>query len=255
MRTRGYLAGESTVDAARLHRGLACSRIPSGRSLRRSAFWTPFHVQSQPDPSLPVLIGAIVRLKPGASWQALRADLFRTAKEANQVLPRPPETWWAPLPSSQLPGYLLGIAFAIAVGAFLVARQQTVGLHHSWRYWRFLAIQDPAAGTDTVAALDRERKVRSDSRAAGSDASVSCRMCLRAVVELCRSRRRCPVCFERLALPITLGSWSSVLEPATTEFLCEFGHGSLCVPETEQGERDRWTTLDASWRDFFDKVT
>jgi hypothetical protein len=68
-------------------------------------------------------------------------------------------------------------------------------------------------------------------------------------------RQRCPECLERLALPVTIGSWSSVLEPVTTEFLCESGHGSLCVPETEQSERGRWTALDASWRELFDKVT
>jgi hypothetical protein len=207
------------------------------------------------DPGLPILIGAIVRLKPGASWQALRTDLFLTAKRANKALPRPPETWWAPLPSSQLPGYLLGIAFAVAVGAFLVARQQAVGLNHSWRYWRFLAFKTLLLVLiPSLLWIESGRFVPIPARAVVTLLFLAA--CSFALWwSFADQRSRCPVCFERLALPVTLGSWSSVLEPATTEFLCEFGHGSLCVPETEQGERDRWRTLDPSWRDFFDKVT
>jgi len=217
--------------------------------------WTPFQLEPQPDPGLPFLIGAIVRLKPGASWQALRSDLFRTAKDGHMPLPRPPETWWAPLPSSQLPGYLLGIAFAVAVGAFLVARQQAIGLHHNWRYWRFLASKTfLLVLIPSLFWIESGRFTPIPARPAVMLlflAACSCALWW----SFADQRQRCPVCFERLALPVTLGSWSSVLEPATTEFLCESGHGSLCVPETEQGERDRWTTLDASWRDFFDKVT
>jgi hypothetical protein len=216
--------------------------------------WTPFSVEPQPGPDVPRLIGALVRLKPGATWQGLRSDLFRTAKNANQVLPRPPETWWAPLPSAQWPSYLLGIAFAIAVGAFLVARQQTVGLHHSWRYWRFLASKTLLLVLlPTLLWIESGRFMPMAARPAAMLLFLAA--CSFAFWwSFADQRQRCPVCFERLALPVTLGSWSSVLEPVTTEFLCEFGHGSLCVPETEQGERDRWTTLDASWRGFFDKV-
>jgi hypothetical protein len=217
--------------------------------------WTPFHLEPQPDPGLPYLIGVIVRLKPGRSWQDLRTDLFNTASKAHQPLPRPPETWWAPLPSSQLPGYLLGIAFAIAVGAFLVARQQAIGLHHNWRYWRFLASKTLLLVLiPSLSWIESGRFVPIPARPAVTLLFLAA--CSFAFWwSFADQRRRCPVCFEWLALPVTLGSWSSVLEPATTEFLCESGHGTLCVPETEQGERDHWRTLDPSWRDFFDKVT
>jgi hypothetical protein len=217
--------------------------------------WTPFAIEPLPNPGLPNLIGAIVRLKSGATWPALRTDLLRVARDANQVLPRAPEVWWPPLANSQWPGYLLGIAFAIAVGAFLVARQQTVGLRHSWRYWRFLASKTLLLVLiPSLLWIESGRFVPIPARPAVMLLFLAA--CSFAFWwSFADQRSRCPVCFERLALPVTLGSWSSVLEPATTEFLCEFGHGSLCVPETEQGERDRWTTLDASWRDFFDKVT
>ena len=61
-------------------------------------------------------------------------------------------------------------------------------------------------------------------------------------------RRRCPVCLGRLAMPVTLGSWASVFEPVTTEMLCDEGHGSLSVDESEIGAGDRWIALDSSWR-------
>ena len=217
--------------------------------------WTPFHLEPKPDPDLPVLIGAIVRLKPGVTSQALRSDLFRTARNANRLLPRAPEIWWAPLPSSQLLGYLVGIAFAMAVGAFLVARQLSVGLHHSWRYWRFLIAKTILLMLiPSLLWVECTRFVPIPARPLITLLFLGA--CGFAFWwSFADQHRRCPVCLSWLALPITLGSWSSVLDPVTTEFLCESGHGSLCVPETEQSERERWTNLDASWRDFFDKVT
>lgn len=64
-------------------------------------------------------------------------------------------------------------------------------------------------------------------------------------------RRRCPNCLKRLAMPVTIGTWGSQLEPAITELLCDEGHGSLYLPETQSGERDRWASLDPSWQELF----
>jgi hypothetical protein len=67
-------------------------------------------------------------------------------------------------------------------------------------------------------------------------------------------RRRCPTCLKRMAMPVTIGTWSSQLEPVSTELLCDQGHGSLCLPETETGQRDRWTSHDPSWQELFETV-
>ncbi|MDX2152526.1 MAG: ABC transporter permease [Bryobacteraceae bacterium] len=66
-------------------------------------------------------------------------------------------------------------------------------------------------------------------------------------------RRRCPVCLHRLALPISIGTWANTFEPAKTELLCEQGHGTLLLPETEisAAPKERWTALDDSWRELF----
>jgi hypothetical protein len=63
-------------------------------------------------------------------------------------------------------------------------------------------------------------------------------------------RRRCPECLRRLARPVTMGSWGSMFEPVTTEFVCDEGHGALSLAESEIGEGDRWVSLDASWREL-----
>ncbi|MBS1828851.1 MAG: hypothetical protein JST93_26345 [Acidobacteria bacterium] len=60
-------------------------------------------------------------------------------------------------------------------------------------------------------------------------------------------RRRCPACLRRLASPVSLGSWGSVLDPAATIFVCPKGHGSLTAPEMELNPEDQWTRMDASW--------
>ena len=63
-------------------------------------------------------------------------------------------------------------------------------------------------------------------------------------------RRRCPECLRRLLRPVTMGSWGSMFDPVTTEFLCDEGHGALSLAESEIGEGDRWVSLDSSWRGF-----
>ncbi len=64
---------------------------------------------------------------------------------------------------------------------------------------------------------------------------------------------RCPVCLERLSMPASLGSWSSVVvDPPAIEYVCPKGHGLLLEEET--GEmHSHWTTLDSSWKDLFVK--
>jgi len=55
---------------------------------------------------------------------------------------------------------------------------------------------------------------------------------------------RCSVCLRRLVAPVRMGSWASVFEPATIEWLCEDGHGALCEPGTETGPQLHWIDLD-----------
>jgi hypothetical protein len=60
--------------------------------------------------------------------------------------------------------------------------------------------------------------------------------------------QRCPVCLRRLVSPVSIGAWSSVFEPATTERVCADGHGLLCSHDQEGDGETHWTALDASWK-------
>ncbi|MGO9255705.1 MAG: hypothetical protein ACLQU1_05315 [Bryobacteraceae bacterium] len=56
-------------------------------------------------------------------------------------------------------------------------------------------------------------------------------------------RQRCPVCLDRLALPVRIGVGPrSPFEPAGTEFLCPHGHGALFTTQEAEPE-SRWTPL------------
>jgi hypothetical protein len=66
-------------------------------------------------------------------------------------------------------------------------------------------------------------------------------------------RRRCPVCLQLMSMPVSMGSWSSVLDPASTELLCRNGHGTLSISETAMSQPDRWIELDPSWRSLFEE--
>jgi len=68
-------------------------------------------------------------------------------------------------------------------------------------------------------------------------------------------RRRCPVCLKRLAMPVAMGSWASVFEPAKTELVCADGHGSLEVHEAQPDAGDEWIRMDGSWQDLFEHET
>jgi hypothetical protein len=64
-------------------------------------------------------------------------------------------------------------------------------------------------------------------------------------------RRRCPVCLQRLAMPVRIGTSASLFDPVRVESLCEHGHGLLSVIEAQDGEDEEWTALDESWQELF----
>jgi hypothetical protein len=215
----------------------------------RILVWTPLPLDP-PGRTVPVLVPAVGRLKPGASLDALRTDLFQAAKAAHQPLPRRPEVVaFTAVTGPLLRWYLLGIGFAIGVALVILSLQQSIRFHHGWRYCRFLL-----AKTVLLTAIPALAWI--ESRWSGFMFAVPflAACSLGFWWSFADQRRRCPECLARLAMPVTMGSWSSVLEPVATEFLCESGHGSLCVPETIAGEPDRWTALDSSWRGLFEKV-
>jgi hypothetical protein len=65
---------------------------------------------------------------------------------------------------------------------------------------------------------------------------------------------RCPVCCRQVAMPVTVGSHSSlILDRPGVDFLCTRGHGTLRLSDltTCTAEPYRWTPLDLSWKEVF----
>jgi hypothetical protein len=77
-------------------------------------------------------------------------------------------------------------------------------------------------------------------------------LCAFAVFYVQRDQRsRCPTCQQRLRMPVSIGSWSSlILDRPTTEYVCPKGHGALVVSEALH-DPDHWTVFDESWRELF----
>lgn len=161
----------------------------------------------------------------------------------------------------RLVGHSFVIVFALMVA--LVAAV-TVGLRlrrYGWRYWGFLALKSLCVGAlVTLAWLEGSQMLRHHLTSTGTKALagglVPALLYIAAfgwALAWCvkDQRRRCPVCLRRLALPVRMGSWASVFDPPTTELLCEAGHGRMCVCETAEGELERWTESDATWRELF----
>ena len=155
-------------------------------------------------------------------------------------------------------GHLIPIAMAFTIGAALLL----IGKHSlgrfGWRYWLFFAFKAlammtliPLAWTEAYPAITHQishELLRAWIAGMGSTLVFLAVFGISVIWILSDQRVRCPVCLRRLARPVTFGSWASMIEPVTTEFLCDEGHGSLSLGESEAGARNRWVVLDASWR-------
>lgn len=223
--------------------------------------YTPLPLEPQPPPGTPDLIGVVGRLKPRASEDALRRELFDIAKSTNRLLPRPPMiTEFKGVPDGP-GGYLMWMGFALVIGGFLVWISVPRLTGSGWKYWSYLGAKTAlSVAIPTLLWLEASALIR--GRLADtpplSGTAIAASSLAYLVVCACAiwwsfadQRRRCPICLYPLSMPVTFGSWSSVLDPATTEMMCDSGHGSLSVPEATEGAPDRWTNLDPSWRDLF----
>ena len=157
-------------------------------------------------------------------------------------------------------GYLVPIVMALAIGASLVAIGRLSLGRYGWRYWLYLAAKISSVivlvpllwieGSRWLWTMIAPELLRAWVAGIGATLAFLGGFGVAALWIFDDQRRRCPVCLRRLARPVTVGSWGSMFEPATTEFLCEDGHGALSLSESDNGEGDRWVSLDASWREL-----
>jgi hypothetical protein len=152
------------------------------------------------------------------------------------------------------------IVMALGIGASLVAIGRLSLGRYGWRYWLYLSVKIVAVivlipllwieGSRWLWNFITPELLRAWVAGLGATLAFLVGFGLAAVWVFDDQRRRCPVCLRLLARPVTMGSWSSMFEPVTTEFLCDEGHGALSLAESEIGQGDRWVSLDASWREF-----
>ena len=156
--------------------------------------------------------------------------------------------------------YLAPTLLALATGIGLLLAG-CFSLHvRGWRYWSFLAFKViavlvllPLVWVECGAAL--RSQIPSNGWRVGSGIVMAFAFVIgmgRAIIwTVADQRRRCRSCLRRLILPVTVGSWGSLFEPAATEMLCEGGHGALALSDAETTGQDHWTELDDSWRALF----
>ena len=152
------------------------------------------------------------------------------------------------------------IVMALGIGASLVAIGRLSLGRYGWRYWLYLSVKIVAVivlipllwieGSRWLWNFITPELLRAWVAGLGATLAFLGGFGLAAVWVFDDQRRRCPVCLRLLARPVTMGSWSSMFEPVTTEFLCDEGHGALSLAESEIGQGDRWVSLDASWREL-----
>jgi hypothetical protein len=150
--------------------------------------------------------------------------------------------------------------FALFIGSVLATGTgRWPGGGHGWRYWAFLSFKTISSATlVTLFWIELVAKLHPTYNNPFSVlpallATFAYVAFFGFTIEWCLSdqRARCPVCLNRLAMPVSVGSWASILEPARTELVCSSGHGSLAITEADTARADQWTNMDNSWKDLF----
>ncbi len=151
---------------------------------------------------------------------------------------------------NRLMANLFPIAFALAVSVMAAFGRVSLAVHN-WRYDSFLLLKTLLLMI-TVSLLWIEGGAALRGAIPNQTVRVLAGGLVLAVLfvatfgcvvlwSLADQRHRCPACLRRLVFPVRIGSWGSVFEPVTTEWICEAGHGSLCVCEVEAD--DHWLHL------------
>ncbi len=232
------------------------------------ALWLRFNRQQLRDllrgPALAPAVSAAVLMLTAALTHGFRytRNLIQAARTVDLSLP--PTGVYDPR-GDMLMAHAVPLVFALMTGIVMLAITQFSLHRHDWRYWLYLLTKTSSVlvivpllwiegGAALRASLPQEA-LRAYVGGLGFTFLFITAFGAALVWCLADQRRRCPVCLQLLAMPVRMGSWASVLEPATTESLCEKGHGSLSVPEAETGAPDRWIAMDASWRELFQTDT
>lgn len=231
-------------------------------ALLRGALDDAFRHRISPDSLARAVRGPLFYLAAATTLTAFLAALSRgfaytrhLLSLAAQLLPGPPD-----LRSDVLVGHAFILAISFAAGLTMIFIRRPPSHSGGFRYWTFFILQCalaltlvPLAWIESGAALRSCFPHHEGMRALGTLLlTLAYLPGLAAALAwvLSDQRARCPVCLRRLEFPVSLGSWSSVFDPSSTELLCDRGHGALVLADTTNG-LEHWTRLDHSWSSFF----
>jgi hypothetical protein len=223
--------------------------------------WAPLDLgTASPGPRF--FVGAIARMRPSADVGRLGKQLSEIARTAN--LPARPVHIFAlanRLPGGEADLYLIGTLFAAISCLVMVTREHPRPTGPCWRYWPFLGAKIAlTVSIPLLAWIETDGLIRTFRPALGAAATAArilaaltfLVICVRALWwSFADQRRRCPVCLQRLSMPVSVGSAASIFDPAITELVCPNGHGALSLPDDDAGRRDQWIALDSSWGELF----
>jgi MacB-like periplasmic core domain len=236
------------------------------------AAWTLLDPAAPPFSNFVERIGAVARMKNGATPPQIEADLSDLTENAGYVFPASLLSVISAQEDNRrsLETYLLFLLLAVTCAVWIVyARHSERGLGRAptslpdgCRWWLFFVAKSLLLLVATC--LLASATVRWVCvHLVGSIYPMANGVALWFFLVLAigplswsihDQQKRCRTCLRRLGSPIRIGAPGHVLlNWSGTEMVCREGHGILYLPDAHADwlERDRWNTLDASWADLF----
>lgn len=233
--------------------------------------WTLLDSGSPPFTNFVERIGAVARMKPGATEAKVETDLVDRTENAGYVFPA---SMLRVTPASSvvhryLNFYLLFALVAVACAALIVyarSGSSTARAPVTWpdrlRWWSFFAAKSVlllvATGLFAWAIVRGISMYLVGAVHPVADGVMVWLFLVLAVAPLSWAiydqQRRCRICLRRLGTPVQIGALGHVLlNWSGTEMVCPQGHGVLYLSDSQANwlARDRWDNLDDSWADLF----
>jgi hypothetical protein len=216
-------------------------------------------------------IGAVARVRPGATEQQVEADLADRTENAGYILPASllVVTSGRDEMRRYAGSYLLFVLLAMASAMLIVYARADTGVGRApltvpdrLRWWSFLFAKTILLLTFTgLLAWTTVRELSVYLFGSVQPMTNGVGLWLFMILSIAPlswvirdQQKRCRVCLRRLGTPIQIGAPGHVLlDWSGTEMVCPEGHGVLYLPDSMGNwlERDRWDNLDDSWAGLF----
>jgi len=233
--------------------------------------WTLLDSSTPPFSNFVERIGAVARIKPGATERKVEADLVDLSENAGYVFPASLLTVTSGRGEVRryLGSYLLFVLLAVGCAMLIVYARSDgdvgrapLSARDRLCWWSFFVTKTilllALTGLSAWSVVRWLSVYLYGSIHPMSNAVALWLFLILAVAPLSWAirdqQRRCRVCLGRLGTPIAIGAPGHVLlDWSGTEMVCSEGHGVLYLPDSQANwlERARWDNLDASWADLF----